>query len=306
MKKNKITSTALATLICLSLANGNAYAAEEEVVYVPANLQGQAFLIDVNGKIIIDETNDINLRDKEENIQRIIKDENKESNIIKNEDINSALNGNIENNNDVDNITKVIIPSELPKNDSDIDDSLDLSDKIDSLDVPDKTEFKLDEYEDNDLEISNVESINDDDTYTTYNVNDILEVKPNYSFDKEGTPEWLKTNRSYEVPNLDNSVKLSGYEESLTLKDYNNGNDGNTDINILMSEAEEYMSSIIKRDLGRETIRLLVVRIKWQNQYSYEDKVDQLIGYGQAVNKSDLPENVKKDIIDMMCNTFNK
>lgn len=306
MSKNKITSAALATLIYLSLANGNAYAAEEEEVYVPANLQGQAFLIDVNGKIIIDETNDINLHDKEENIKRIIKEENKDSNIIKNENVNSALNGNIENNNDVDNITKVIIPSELPKNDSDIDDSLDLSDKIDSLDVPDKTEFKLDEYEDNDLEISNVESINDDDTYTTYNVNDILEVKTNYSFDKEGTPEWLKTNRSYEVPNLDNSVKLSGYEESLTLKDYNNGNDGNTDINILMSEAEEYMSSIIKRDLGRETIRLFVVRLKWQNQYSYEEKVDQLIGYGQAVNKSDLPENVKKDIIDMMCNIFNK
>lgn len=69
MKKCKITGAALATLIYLSLAKGNAYAAEEEEVYVPANLQGQAFLIDVNGKIIIDETNDINLRDKEENIQ---------------------------------------------------------------------------------------------------------------------------------------------------------------------------------------------------------------------------------------------
>lgn len=305
MSKNKITSAALATLIYLSLANGNAYAAEEEEVYVPANLQGQAFLIDVNGKIIIDETSDINLRDKEENIQQIIKEKNKESNIIKNENVNSALNDNIENNNDVDNITEVIIPPELPKNDSDIDDDLDLLDKIDSLDIPDKTEFKLDEYADNDLEISNVESINDDDTYTTYNINDTLEVQTTYSFDREGTPEWLKTNKSYEVSKLVNNIKLSDYEESLTSKDYNNGDD-DTDINILMSEAEEYMSSIIKRDLGRETIRLLVVRLKWQNQYSYEDKVDQLIGYGQAVNKSDLPENVKKDIIDMMCNTFNK
>lgn len=194
----------------------------------------------------------------------------------------------------------------MPKNDSDIDDDLDLLDKIDSLDIPDKTEFKLDEYVDNDLEISNVESINDDDTYTTYNINDTLEVETTYSFDKEGTPEWLKTNKSYEVSKLVNNIKLSDYEESLTSKDYNNGDDDNTDINILMNEAEEYMNSIIKRDLGRETIRLLVVRLKWQNQYSYEEKVDQLIGYGQAVNKSDLPENVKKDIIDMMCNIFNK
>ena len=34
MKKCKITGAALATLIYLSLANGNAYAAEEEEVYV--------------------------------------------------------------------------------------------------------------------------------------------------------------------------------------------------------------------------------------------------------------------------------
>ena len=86
----------MATLIYLSLANGNAYAAEEEEVDVPANLQGQAFLIDVDGKIIIDETKEINLRDKEESIQPIIKEKNKESNVIGNKNVDSALNANIE------------------------------------------------------------------------------------------------------------------------------------------------------------------------------------------------------------------
>lgn len=131
MSKNKITSAALATLIYLSLANGNAYAAEEEEVYVPANLQGQAFLIDVNGKIIIDENNNFNLHDKSENIEHN-NDEVKINNIVKeinDEDVTSKLDESIKNNENLDDTTDVIIISEAIPNYSNNDQILEVIEK---------------------------------------------------------------------------------------------------------------------------------------------------------------------------------
>ena len=208
MSKNKITSAALATLIYLSLANGNAYAAEEEEVYVPANLQGQAFLIDVNGKIIIDENNNFNLHDKSENIEHN-NDEVKINNIVKeinDEDVTSKLDESIKNNENLDDTTDVIIISEAIPNYSNNDQILEVIEKNDLLVVADKTE--LDEYEENNLKPYISESV-DVDNCDSRESEYIPRVENNYIFDKEGTPEWLKNNKSYELPKLDNSINTS-------------------------------------------------------------------------------------------------
>lgn len=78
-----------------------------------------------------------------------------------------------------------------------------------------------------------------------------------------------------------------------------------SDFEALRENAEAEMGRYLKRHIGASALRLLVIKLKWQNQYSYDEKVDYLIGYGAAINKSDLPNSEKNKLIDMICHVFN-
>lgn len=77
-----------------------------------------------------------------------------------------------------------------------------------------------------------------------------------------------------------------------------------SDFDTLRKNAEAELNGYLKRHIGAGALRLLVVKLKWQNKYSYDEKVAYLIGYGAAINKSDLPESAKHELIDMMCQVF--
>lgn len=90
------------------------------------------------------------------------------------------------------------------------------------------------------------------------------------------------------------------------LEEYQEESSNINDENNLIKKAEQDMKAHLDKNIGKNVLRLLVFRLKWQNQYTYEEKIDHLIGYGAAVNKSNLPEVTKHELIDMMCAEFNK
>lgn len=78
-----------------------------------------------------------------------------------------------------------------------------------------------------------------------------------------------------------------------------------SDDDTLIKNAEAEMTGYLNRHIGVSALRLLVFKLKWHNQYSYDEKLDRLIGYGAAINKSNLSETTKHELIDMMCQVFN-
>ena len=274
MKKGKLTGAALTSLIYLYLSSGEVAASSVN------NVDADRLLSDIQNSCI----DDSNYDEAKEIISRIKRNKEVDSQyhriyIQDSEDVPEWIRTNFRVDNDINAIT-VAEERKIAEADEIVD-----NDKVDCI-------SEIADYN-NGIEISTVacdKVCNNDTDNTSLEVIDKGKNKVEINGEEKNAQNVItsvtKDNVYSVADNLDKKV--------VSLSDFDT----------LRKNAETELGGYLKRHIGANALRLLVVKLKWQNKYSYNEKVAYLIGYGAAINKSDLPESTKHELIDMMCQVF--
>lgn len=293
--KKYVNKKVLATMVCLSLSAGTAYAAEleQQQVDIPDIKPGQEFYINSQGKIVIGAP---------------------ETELAQTESIQDS-----ESDDEYDDERMLAILR--PRMKLTVDGKI-IMDKYDGTpaELPEPTVI----YQPTDTENEKTDTVATEQE-TKDNVNLVVPVTSYPVEDNTIKQEMVEQERKEEAPRAQEEITVAKVQiqpvsennttseinktESLIVS--NNSEAKNTVMQKIAATgemkrnaAEEEMSKLLDKSIARGGVELMVTMLNRNNALSRIDKLNCYIGYCRAVNNRELPSDVKGSLLQLITDTF--